>query len=57
MSLLREEIRENKVPKCVVMNKIKFVKLWDLSGYFERKTSKIPTCQKLALWIKLSVKY
>ena len=57
MSLLREEIRENKVPKCVVMNKIKFVKLWDLSGYFERKTSKIPTCQKLALGIKLSVKY
>ena len=30
--------------------KIKFVKLWDLSGYSERTTSKRPTCQKLTLW-------
>ena len=29
--------------------KIKFVKLWDLSGYSERTTFKRPFCQKLAL--------
>ena len=28
--------------------KIKFVKLWDFSGYCERTTSKRLTCQKLA---------
>ena len=28
--------------------KIKFVKLWDFSGYRERTTSKRLTCQKLA---------
>jgi len=35
--------------KCAVI-KIKFVKLWDFSGYYERTTSgsKRPTCQKLA---------
>ena len=29
--------------------KIKFLKLWDLLGYFERTTSERPTYQKLAL--------
>ena len=32
--------------------KIKFLKLWDLSGYSERTMSKRPTCQKLAFWGK-----
>ena len=34
--------------------KIKFVKLWDLSQYSERTSSKWPTCQKLAFRGKLS---
>ena len=29
--------------------KMKFLKLWDLSGYSERTMSKMPTCQKLAI--------
>ena len=29
--------------------KIKFVKLWDLSRYSERTTSKTPTCQKISI--------
>ena len=37
--------------------KIEFVKLWDSSGYSERKTSKRPSCQKLVLWGKLSLRY
>ena len=37
--------------------KIKFVKLWDLSRYSERTTSKTPTCQKLAFRGKLSLRY
>ena len=37
--------------------KIKFAKLWDLSRYSERRTSKMPTYQKLAFWGKLSLKY
>ena len=49
-------INENRAVKCDVI-KIKFVKLWDLSGYSERTTSKRPTCPKLALWSKLSLKY
>ena len=32
--------------------KIKFVKLWELLGYFESTTSERPPCQKLALWEK-----
>ena len=34
------------------ITKIKFLKLWDLLGYFERTTSERLTCQKLALWAK-----
>ena len=34
-----------RVLKCDVI-KMKFLKLWDLSGYSERTTSKRPTCQK-----------
>ena len=37
--------------------KTKFVKLWDLSRYSQRTTSKTPTCQKLTLWGKLSLRY
>ena len=32
------------------------MKLWDLSGYSERTTSKRPTCQKLAFWGKLCLR-
>ena len=35
----------NRVLKCDVI-KMKFPKLWDLSGYCERTMSKRPTCQK-----------
>ena len=35
----------NKVLKCDVI-KIKFLKLWDLSGYSERTTSKRPRWEK-----------
>ena len=41
--------------KCDII-KIIFVKLLDLSGYSARKTSKRPTCRKLAFWGKLSLK-
>ena len=34
-----------RVPKSDVI-KMKFLKLWDLSGYSERTMSKRPTCQK-----------
>ena len=34
-----------RVLKCDVII-MKFLKLWDLSGYFERTMSKRPTCQK-----------
>ena len=37
--------------------KKKFVKLWDLLRYSERKTSKTPTRQKLAIRAKLSLRY
>ena len=37
--------RNNRVLKCDVI-KMKFLKLWDLSGYSERTMSKRPTCQK-----------
>ena len=37
----------NGVVKCDVI-KLKFVKLWDFLGYYERTTSKRPTRQKLA---------
>ena len=36
---------------------IKFVKLWDFSGYSKRKTPKRPTYQKLAFHGKLSPRY
>ena len=39
------------------VTKVKFLTLWDLLGYFERTTSERPTCQKLALWGKLSRRY
>ena len=32
-----------------------FVKLWDVSGYSERASSKRPTCQKLAFVEGLNV--
>ena len=35
----------DRVLKCDVI-KMKFLKLWDLSGYSERTMSKRPTCQK-----------
>ena len=34
-----------RVLKCDVI-KVKFLKLWDFSGYSERTMSKRPTCQK-----------
>ena len=37
--------------------KFRFLKLWDFLGYFERTTSERPTCEKLALWGKLSRRY
>ena len=38
--------------------KVLICEIWDLSGYSEnRKTSKRPTCQKLAFWDKLSLRY
>ena len=45
----------NRVLKCDVI-KMKFLKLWDLSGHFERTMSKRPTCQKWAFEGKLSVR-
>ena len=45
----------NTVLKCYVI-KIKFLKLWDLSGYSERTMSKRPTCQKWAFGGKLSLR-
>ena len=35
----------NRVLKCDVI-KMKFLKLWDLSGYSERTMPKRPICQK-----------
>ena len=46
----------NRVLKCDV-TKNKFVKLWDLSRYSEKTTSKTPTCQKLEFRGKLSLRY
>ena len=43
----------NRVLKCDVI-KMKFLKLWDLSGYSERTMSKRPTYQKWAFLGKLS---
>ena len=37
--------QNNRVLKCDVI-KLKFPKLWDLSGYSEKTMSKRPTCQK-----------
>ena len=37
--------------------KVKFLKLWDFSGYYERTTSQRPTFQKLAFQGKLSLRY
>ena len=34
----------NRVLKCDII-KMKFLKLWDLSGYSQRTMSKRPTCQ------------
>ena len=45
----------NRVLKCDVI-KMKFLKLWDLSGYSERTMSKRPTCQKWAFGGKLSLR-
>ena len=49
--------KRNKTVLKYDVSKIKIVKLWDLSGYSERTTSKTPNCQKLALWRKLSLRY
>ena len=43
----------NRVLKCDVI-KMKFLKLWDVSGYSERTMSKRPSCQKWAFRGKLS---
>ena len=43
--LYKETSPCNRVLKCDVI-KMKFLKLWDLSGYSERTMSKRPTCQK-----------
>ena len=45
----------NRVLKCDVI-KMKFLKLWDLSGYSERTMSKRPTCQNWAFRGKLSLR-
>ena len=45
----------NRVLKCDVI-KMKFLKLWDLSGYSERTMSKRPTYQKWAFRGKLSLR-
>ena len=39
------KLQASRVLKCDVI-KMKFLKLWDLSGYSERTISKRPTCQK-----------
>ena len=44
-----------RVLKCDVI-KMKFLKLWDLSRYFERTMPRRPTCQKLAFRGKLSLR-
>ena len=36
---------QNRVLKCDII-KMKFLKLWDLSGYSERTMPKRPICQK-----------
>ena len=46
--LRRSVLRKNnyhRVLKCDVI-KMKFLKLWDLSGYSERTMPKRPICQK-----------
>ena len=45
----------HRVLKCDVI-KMKFLKLWDLSGYSERTMSKRTTCQKWAFRGKLSLR-
>ena len=47
-------VSRNRVLKCDVI-KMKFLKLWDLSGYSERTMSKRPTYQKRAFRGKLSL--
>ena len=39
------KLQNHRVLKCDV-TKMKFLKLWDLSGYSEKTMSKRPTCQK-----------
>ena len=41
-------MEDNRVLKCDVI-KMKFLKLWDLSGYSERTMFKRPTCQKMSI--------
>ena len=45
----------HRVLKCDFI-KMKFLKLWDLSGHFERTMSKRPSCQKWAFGGKLSLR-
>ena len=39
------KLQNHRILKCDV-TKMKFLKLWDLSGYSEKTMSKRPTCQK-----------
>ena len=39
------KLQNHRVLKCDV-TKMKFLNLWDLSGYSEKTMSKRPTCQK-----------
>ena len=39
------KLQNHRVLKCDV-TKMKFLKLWNLSGYSEKTMSKRPTCQK-----------
>ena len=54
-SNLHTHFSSNRVLKCDVI-KMKFPKLWDLSGYSERTMSKRPTCQKGAFRGKFSLR-
>ena len=50
------QTRHNRVRHKCDVTKMKFLKLWDLSGSTERTMSKRPTCQKWAFRGKLSLR-
>ena len=52
---VRNPVRSANRVKCDVI-KMKFLKLWDLSGYSERTMSKRPSCQKRTFGGKLSLR-